>query len=157
MKKILIAYFSASGQTKKVAQKLAKVTGGDLFEIMPAKPYTDADLDWTNSRSRSSIECADRSSRPPLAFKADLSGYDTIFLGFPIWWYRQPPVIDTFVEEHDFAGKTIVPFATSGSSGMGDSDKNIQALAKGGLVKKGKRLPLSISEADLKIWAESQM
>ena len=157
MKKILIAYFSASGQTKKVAQKLAKVTSGDLFEIMPAKPYTDADLDWTNSRSRSSIECADRSSRPPLAFKADLSGYDIIFLGFPIWWYRQPPVIDTFVEEHDFAGKTIVPFATSGSSGMGDSDKNIQALAKGGLVKKGKRLPLSISEADLKIWAESQM
>ena len=122
MSKVLIAYFSASGVTKKLAATLAEATGGDLFEIVPAEPYTKSDLNWMNPKSRSSVEMKDRSSRPAIASKIDnMSSYDAVFVGFPVWWYREPSIIDTFAEEYDFNGKTIIPFATSGSSGIGPS------------------------------------
>ncbi len=120
MSKKLVAYFSASGVTKRVAEQLAQAAGADLFVIEPAVPYTKADLDWTNKRSRSSVEMNDPSSRPEIAGRLDNMGeYDTIFLGFPIWWYVAPTIINTFLESYDFSGKAIVPFATSGGSGLG--------------------------------------
>lgn len=153
-KKVLVAYFSASGVTAKVADRLAKVIGADLFEIKPTQPYTNADLDWTNKKSRSSVEMADRNSRPQIANKvADMSKYDVVFVGFPIWWYREPSVIDTFMESYDFSGKQVVPFATSGGSGMGDSGNIMQKLAPKATVDKGKRFPSGVSEKDLKDWA----
>ena len=153
MSKILVSYFSASGVTKKVAQKLAKVAGADLFEIVPKDIYTPADLDWTNSRSRSSLEMKDKNCRPAISNKiANLKDYDTIFVGFPIWWYREPSIIDTFMEMYDFSNKRIIPFATSGSSGMGQSAYNLQALAKEAKVANGKRLSSSTSEEELKEW-----
>ncbi len=153
MSKILVSYFSASGVTKKVAQKLARVAGADLFEIVPKDIYTPADLDWTNSRSRSSLEMKDKNCRPAISNKiANLKDYDTIFVGFPIWWYREPSIIDTFMEMYDFSNKRIIPFATSGSSGMGQSAYNLQALAKEAKVANGKRLSSSTSEEELKEW-----
>lgn len=153
-KKVLVAYFSATGTTAKVADKLAKATGADLFEIKPAQPYTSADLDWTNKKSRSSVEMADRNLRPAIANKvADMSKYDVLFVGFPIWWYREPSIIDTFMESYDFSGKHVVPFATSGGSGMGDSGSIMQKLAPKAKVDSGKRFPSGVSEADLKNWA----
>ncbi len=119
MKK-LVAYFSASGVTKKAAQQLAKTAGADLFEIKPLVPYTHGDLDWTDKRSRSSVEMNDLASRPEIAERLEnMAEYDTIFIGFPIWWYVAPTIIHTFLESYDFSGKTIVPFATSGGSGFG--------------------------------------
>jgi flavodoxin len=154
-KKVLVAYFSASGVTAKVADRLSKAVGADLFEIKPAEPYTSADLDWTNKKSRSSVEMADKSSRPAIANKvADMSKYDVVFVGFPIWWYREPSIIDTFMESYDFSGKQVVPFATSGSSGMGDSGSIMQKLAPKAKVDSGKRFSSGVSEADLKAWAE---
>ena len=153
MSKILVSYFSASGVTKKVTQKLAKVAGADLFEIVPKDIYTPADLDWTNSKSRSSLEMKDKNCRPAISNKiANLKDYDTIFVGFPIWWYREPSIIDTFMEMYDFSNKRIIPFATSGSSGMGQSAYNLQALAKEAKVANGKRLSSSTSEEELKEW-----
>ena len=153
-KKVLVAYFSASGVTAKVADRLSKATGADLFEIKPAEPYTSADLDWTNKKSRSSVEMADKSSRPAIANKvADMSKYDVIFVGFPIWWYREPSIIDTFMESYDFSGKQVVPFATSGGSGMGDSGSIMQKLAPKAKVDNGKRFSSGVSEKDLKEWA----
>ena len=153
-KKVLIAYFSASGVTAKVADKLAKATGADLFEIKPTKPYTSEDLDWTNKKSRSSVEMADINSRPKIANKVvDMNKYDVIFVGFPIWWYREPSIIDTFMESYDFSGKQVVPFATSGSSGMGNSGSIMQKLAPKAKVDSGKRFSSSVSENDLKSWA----
>ena len=153
-KKVLIAYFSASGVTAKVADKLAKATGADLFEIKPTKPYTTADLDWTNKKSRSSVEMADINSRPKIANKVvDMNKYDVIFVGFPIWWYREPSIIDTFMESYVFSGKQVVPFATSGSSGMGNSGSIMQKLAPKAKVDSGKRFSSSVSENDLKSWA----
>lgn len=125
MKK-LVAYFSASGVTKAAAEKLAKATGADLFEIKPAVPYTHADLDWKNKLSRSSIEMSDHNSRPEIAEKLDsMADYDTVFIGYPIWWYVAPTIVNTFMESYDFSGKTIVPFATSGGSGI---DKSVSEL-----------------------------
>ena len=120
MKKALVAYFSASGVTAKAAETLAQAVNADLYEIQPEKPYTRADLDWTNRQSRSSVEMRDPDSRPAF-FKRplDLEAYDVVFVGFPIWWYVAPTIINTFLESYDFSGKTIVPFATSGGSGMG--------------------------------------
>ena len=119
MKK-LVAYFSASGVTKKTAETLAEAIGADLFEIKPAVPYTRADLDWTDKQSRSTKEMNDPASRPVVAETLDtMAQYDTVFVGFPIWWYVAPTIIDTFLEQYDFAGKTMIPFATSGGSGMG--------------------------------------
>ena len=153
MAKALVAYFSASGTTKRLAGSLAKATGADLFEIVPAVPYTKADLNWRNKQSRSSVEMGDRSSRPAISSKvANMDSYDVVFVGFPIWWYREPSIVDTFIESYDFTGKTIVPFATSGSSGIGDSGENIQALAPGAKVDAGKRFG-SVFVGDLKGWA----
>lgn len=153
-KKILVAYFSASGVTAKVANKLSKAIEADLFEIKPAQPYTSADLDWTNKKSRSSVEMDDRNSRPAIANKvAEMSQYDVIFVGFPIWWYREPSIIDTFMESYDFSGKQIIPFATSGGSGMGDSGTIMQKLAPKAKVDSGKRFSSGVSEKDLKNWA----
>lgn len=153
MAKALVAYFSASGTTKRLAGSLAKATGADLFEIVPAQPYTKADLNWRNKQSRSSVEMGDRSSRPAISSKvANMDSYDVVFVGFPIWWYREPSIVDTFIESYDFTGKTIVPFATSGSSGIGDSGENIQALAPGAKVDAGKRFG-SVFTGDLKGWA----
>ncbi len=154
MSKKLVAYFSASGTTAKVAKKMAEAIGADLFEIKPEKPYTGADLNWQNKNSRSSVEMNDRSSRPAIAVKAaDMPQYDVVFVGFPVWWYREPSIIDTFMESYDFAGKTVIPFATSGGSGLGDSAANMQKLAKGAKVVNGKRFSGSVSSEELKVWA----
>ena len=151
----LVAYFSAGGVTRSVAEKLADEIGADLFEIVPEKPYTNADLDWQNSRSRSSVEMKDRNARPAIASKiVDMSRYDVIFVGSPIWWYREPSIIDTFMEAYDFSGKMIVPFATSGGSGLGDAPKNMQVLAKGSKVETGKRFSAVVSEQELRAWAQ---
>ena len=154
MSKTLVAYFSASGTTAKVAKKMAEAIGADLFEIKPETPYSGADLNWQNKNSRSSVEMNDRSSRPAIAVKvADMPQYDVVFVGFPVWWYREPSIIDTFMESYDFAGKTVIPFATSGGSGLGDSAANMQKLAKGAKVVDGKRFSGSASSEELKAWA----
>ena len=153
-KKVLVAYFSASGVTAGVADRLSKAVGADLFEIKPAQIYTDADLDWHNKQSRSSVEMNDRSSRPAIASKVEnMAQYDVVFVGFPVWWYREPSIIDTFMEAYDFSGKTVVPFATSGSSGIGPSGENMQALAPKAKVLEGKRFSSGVSAEDLKKWA----
>ena len=154
MKRILVAYFSAGGVTAKVAGDMAKAVGADLFEISPERPYTAADLDWTDKKSRSTLEMSDPNCRPEMAAKADVSGYDVILVGFPVWWYREPSIIDTFMESADFSGKTVVPFCTSGGSGLGDSAKNIRALAPGANVREGRRFSSSVSTQELKKWAE---
>lgn len=154
MSKVLVTYFSASGVTKKMAEKLAEATGADIFEIKPEVSYTDADLNWQNSKSRSTVEMKDRSSRPAIAEKLEtMNQYDVVFVGFPVWWYREPSIIDTFMEQYDFAGKTVVPFATSGGSSIGDSGKNMQELAPASKVAAGKRFPNSVSVDELKKWA----
>ena len=158
MSKTLVAYFSASGVTGKVAKNLASAIGADIYEIRPVKAYSKADLNWMDKKSRSSVEMNDRSSRPAIAGKVDqMSDYTVIFVGFPIWWYREPSIIDTFMEAYDFSGKTIVPFATSGGSGLGDSAKNMQALAKGSKVENGKRFGRNASTSELKNWAEKYL
>ncbi len=120
MSKILVAYFSASGVTKKAAENLAQAAGADLYEIRAAVPYNRADLDWTDKKSRSSMEMSDKSSRPAIAdTDAEISQYDTVFLGFPIWWYVAPTIVNSFLESYDFSGKRIILFATSGGSGFG--------------------------------------
>lgn len=122
-KKILIAYFSCGGTTKKAAETIASVTGGTLYEIRPATPYTGPDLDWTDSKSRSSAEMNDPASRPAILGGGNAAeGFDTVFLGFPIWWYRAPQIILTFLDGCDLSGKTVIPFATSGSSGLGRTE-----------------------------------
>lgn len=127
--KTLIAYFSATGTTRRLAESLAEVTGADLFEIKPEIPYTRADLNWMDSKSRSTIEMNDASSRPAVAKKlGNMADYDTVFVGFPIWWYIAPTIISTFLESYDFSGKTIIPFATSGGSGAGRTDSILHAL-----------------------------
>jgi flavodoxin len=156
-KKALVACFSATGTTKGVAERLAGAIGAEFYEIVPAQPYTMADLDWRDKQSRSTVEMADRSSRPAIAGEApDFSDVEVVFVGFPIWWYREPSIIDTFVENNAaaLAGKTIVPFATSGGSGMGDSSDNLQALAPGAKVVEGRRFRGSVSAADLAAWAK---
>lgn len=155
MKRVLVAYFSAEGNTKKVAEKLAGGIQADLFEIQAQEPYTAADLDWQNSRSRSSVEMNDRNSRPEISgFVENMPQYDVVFIGFPIWWYREPSIIDTFMESYDFTGKQIIPFATSGGSGMGKSGKNLAALAKGADVDDGKCFAPGTAEKVLSEWAE---
>lgn len=153
MKK-LVAYFSASGVTKSTAETLAKEIGADLFEIEPKEAYTKADLDWTNSSSRSTVEMKNKSFRPEMVKKTlDLSEYDTIFVGFPIWWYVAPTIINTFGECYNFSGKTIVPFATSGGSGMGKTTEELIPSFKGAKVVEGKVVN-RMSSAELKAFAE---
>ena len=155
MSKVLVAYFSASGVTAKAAAKLAKAAGADLFEIIPEQVYTKADLNWQDKNSRSSVEMNDRSSRPAIKSKIENMGqYDVVFVGFPVWWYREPSIIDTFMESYDFTGKTVVPFCTSGGSGLGSTSSNLQALAKGAKVIEGKRLSSMSTEGSLKKWVE---
>ena len=156
MSKTLVAFFSASGTTKRVAEKLASATGSDLYEIKPAIPYTRADLNWQDKRSRSSLEMNDPSSRPELADKnADVAAYDRIFLGFPIWWYTAPAIVRSFLESYDFTGKTIVLFATSGGSGLGKTAKELSSSCPGAKIVNGQLLNGNPSENALKQWAES--
>lgn len=153
--KTLVAYFSASGQTAKLAKTLAGVTGGDLFEIAPETAYTAADLDWMDKKSRSTIEMKDPKSRPAIAGKvADMAQYDTVFVGFPIWWYQAPRIIETFLESYDFSGKTIIPFATSGGSGMGRTVDELQKLCPNANWKAGKMVN-GVSDKALADWANT--
>ncbi len=154
MSKVLTAYFSASGVTAKVAERLAEAIGAELFEIRPEVPYTNADLDWQDKGSRSTVEMNDRSSRPAINSKVtDMNQYDVIFIGFPIWWYREPSIIDTFMESYDFSGKTVVPFATSGGSSIGASGKNMQTLAMDAKVLEGRCFASNVSGKALADWA----
>ena len=156
--KILVAYFSATGTTASVAEKLAKAIKADLFEIKPEIPYTAEDLNWQDEQSRSSIEMGDRTSRPAIASKIDdISQYKIVFVGSPIWWGREPSIMDTFIESYDFAGKTVIPFVTSGSSDIGDYGANLQALSPNAKVFTGKRFSTSVSEEELKTWADEQI
>ncbi|MBO4667915.1 MAG: flavodoxin [Bacilli bacterium] len=149
MMKELVTYFSASGVTKNLAKRIASVLGADLKEIEPVERYTDADLNWMDKKSRSSVEMKDLSSRPEIKDMGDLSNYDCIYVGFPVWWYREPSIIDTFLESYDFSGKKIVLFATSGGSGINGAIKNCKTL-KGNLnIVDGKRLSSSASDDEL--------
>ncbi len=155
MKKALVAYFSASGVTAKLAERLADAIGADLSEIEPKARYTSADLDWRNKQSRSSVEMNDRSCRPEINRTVDdMAQYDVVFVGFPVWWYREPSIIDTFMEAYDFSGKTVVPFATSGGSGIGDSAANLQMLAAGAKIATGRRFDANTSADKLADWAK---
>ena len=153
----LVAYFSATGTTARVAERLASTLDADLHEIVPATPYSTADLDWRDASSRSSVEMADRSSRPAIAGEAaNIAGYERIWLGFPIWWYREPSLIDTFLEAHDFAGKSIVLFATSGSSGFGQTATEVAGhVGASATIEEGTVLTASSAEADLEAWLAS--
>lgn len=156
MSKILVAYFSASGATAALASRLAAELGADLHEIVPAVGYTSADLDWTDPKSRSSLEMNDRSSRPAVTGRVeDMARYDLIFLGFPVWWYTAPTIINTFLEQYDLTGKTIIPFATSGSSGIGSASRDLAPSCPGAQVKPGKRFPAGAGAQELKRWAQS--
>ena len=155
MSKALVAYFSASGVTAKVAERLAWTIEADLFEIVPEVPYTKADLNWMDEQSRSSVEMKDPGCRPAISSKVENMGqYDVVFVGFPIWWYREPSIIDTFMESYDFSGKTVVPFATSGTSLIGDSGANMQKLAPGAKVVEGRRFQPVVMKTRLASWAE---
>ena len=155
MKKTLVAYFSASGTTAKAAKVLAKAAGADLYEIKPAVPYTRADLNWMDSNSRSSVEMKNKASRPALAdTDARIADYDVIFLGFPIWWYVAPTIVNTFLEHYDFSGKTIILFATSGGSGLGKSASGLKSSAPGAKIVDGRMLNGRMSESDLKAWVD---
>ena len=156
MSKKLVAYFSASGVTKKAAELLAKAAEADIYEIVPKVPYTSADLNWMDKQSRSSVEMRDVSSRPEIADKnAKIENYDTIFLGFPIWWYVAPTIINTFLESYDFSGKTIVLFATSGGSRFGKAVDGLKSsVAENAVIKEGKILNGRLSEDELKKWAD---
>ena len=155
MSKKLVAYFSASGTTAKVAVNLAKALGADIYEIKPAVPYTKDDLNWMNKQSRSSVEMRDKSSRPALAdTDADIAAYDMIFVGFPIWWYIAPTIINTFLEAYDFSGKKVVLFATSGGSGFGKAAESLQTSAPGAEIIAGEILNGNLSEKKLKAFAE---
>ena len=154
--KVLVAYFSASGTTKGVAQQLAEVTGGTLHEIKPEQPYTDADLDWRNKKSRSSVEMQDRKSRPAITDKlTNLQDYDVIYVGFPIWWNTCPTIINTFMEAYDFQGKTVIPFATSGGSSIKKACEDLQAAYPDVKWKEGKLLNRT-SKKDLEDWVKKQ-
>ena len=155
MSKPLVAYFSASGVTEKTAETLAKTINADLFEIEPETPYTAADLDWTDKNSRSTVEMNDLSSRPAIKSKLDdMGGYDVVFVGFPIWWYVAPTIINTFLESYDFKGKTVVPFAMSGGSGMGKTAEVLRKLNTGAKILDGKVLN-GYDAAAMKKWVES--
>ena len=154
MSKVLVTYFSVSGVTKKVAEELAKVEQADLFEIVPETPYTAEDLDWRNQQSRSTLEMKDLNCRPAIKGQVEnMAQYDVVFVGFPVWWGREPSVVDTFLDAHDFSGKKVVPFCTSGGSDIGETAKRIQELVgTAATVDEGTRLGGTVSEADLETW-----
>ena len=154
--KVLVAYFSATGTTKAVAEQLAEVTGGTLHEIKPAQPYTDADLDWRNKQSRSSVEMQDKSSRPAITEKLkSMKGYDVVYVGFPIWWNTCPTIVNTFMEAYDFKGKTVIPFATSGSSDIKKACTDQKATYPDVKWKEGKLLNRA-TKKDLETWVKEQ-
>ena len=153
MSKILVAYFSASGVTARAAQAIAAAVGGDLYEIAPAQPYTAADLDWTNKQSRSSLEMRDPACRPALAAAVEnVEQYDTVYVGFPIWWYVAPTIINTFLESYDLQGKTIIPFATSGGSGMEQVSSHLAPSCVGAKLLLGKVFPSSVTKEETNTW-----
>ena len=153
MSKALVAYFSASGVTAKVAAKLAAAAGADLFEIVPEVPYTKADLNWMSKKSRSSVEMNDPACRPAIASKVeDMGAYDVVFVGFPIWWYTAPAIIRTFMESYDFAGKKVILFATSGGSGFGKAVEQLKACAPKAEIREGKILNGNPSAKELADW-----
>ena len=153
--KTLVAYFSATGVTKGAAQQLAQAAGGTLYEIQPEQPYTDADLDWRNKQSRSSVEMQDKSSRPAIKGKLDnMADYDIIFVGFPIWWYTCPTIINTFIEQYDLKGKTVIPFATSGGSEIDKACNDLKAAYPDINWKPGKLLN-GTSQEELQEWVKS--
>ena len=155
MSKKLVAYFSASGVTAKVAERLSESIGADLHEITPKVRYTDADLDWRDKTSRSSIEMSNPASRPEIErIRDNMKDYDTIYLGFPIWWYIAPTIINTFLESYDLTGKTIVPFATSGGSGMGKTNELLLPSSPGAILAEGCVFKADISKQELVSWAE---
>ncbi len=157
MSKTLVAYFSASGTTAKAAKSLADAANADLYEIRPAVPYTQADLNWMDKKSRSSVEMNDKSSRPALADKdANIGAYDTILLGFPIWWYVAPTIINSFLESYDFSGKKIVLFATSGGSGFGKAVDGLKGSVEADtVITEGRILNGSFSASELKAWVDT--
>ena len=136
--KILVTYFSASGVTARAAKEIASSVGADIAEIKPAVPYTSADLDWMDKKSRTTLESKDENSRPEMAADIDVAPYDTVFVGFPVWWYKEPAIIDTFLESGNFAGKKIIPFATSGGSGIEGSEKHMKKICPSAVWVKGK-------------------
>lgn len=153
--KVLVAYFSASGVTEKAAKAVAKASGGDLFEIKPVKPYTKQDLDWTNKQSRSSVEMSDKSSRPEIAEKcSNMDEYQTVFVGFPVWWYVAPTIINTFLESYDFSEKRIILFATSGGSGFGKTVVELKgSVSDTAVIEEGAVLNHT-NESGIKNWIE---
>lgn len=157
MSKKLVAYFSASGVTAKTARNLAEASGADIYEIKPEVPYTTADLNWMDKKSRSSVEMADKSFRPAIAGNPiDISEYDTVFVGFPVWWYVAPTIINTFLESHDFSGKTIIIFATSGGSGFGNTVSELKtSVSENTVIKEGKILNGNPTVSELKQWLET--
>lgn len=157
MSKKLVAYFSASGVTAKAAKELATAAAADIYEIKPAVPYTKADLNWMDKNSRSSVEMKDKTYRPALADKdADISAYDTVFIGFPIWWYVAPTIINTFLESYDFSGKKVVLFATSGGSGFGNTVKELkESVSDSTVIKEGKILNGRLSKEELAEWIKN--
>jgi len=156
MSRKLVAYFSASGVTAKVAETLSEAIGADIYAIEPEVPYTKADLNWMDKQSRSSLEMKDLSSRPAIKGKCDnMDEYDTIFVGFPIWWYVSPTIINTFLESYDMSGKTIVPFATSGGSGMGKTNEKLQPSCPNSKLIEGKVFKKTVAKDELAEWVNS--
>lgn len=153
MSRKLVAYFSASGTTAKVAEALAEAAGADIFEIQPAVPYTRADLNWQNKKSRSTVEMQDTASRPAIAVKRNnMDDYDTVFVGFPIWWYVAPAIINTFLESYDLKGKTIIPFATSGGSGMGRTNEKLFPSCPGAKLTEGRVFNIDATKSEFTYW-----
>ena len=155
MSRKLVAYFSASGVTAKVAEALSEAIGADLYEIEPEVPYTKEDLDWMDKQSRSAIEMNDPTSRPAIVGKRDnMDDYDTVFVGFPVWWYVAPTIINTFLESYDLTGKTIIPFATSGGSGMGKTNEKLQPSCPNSKLIEGKVFKKSASKSEIAAWVD---
>lgn len=156
MSQTLVTYFSASGVTEKAAKILAQAAGADIYEIQPEVPYTRADLNWMDKKSRSTVEMQNPASRPAISGKVEhMEQYQNIFVGFPVWWYREPSIIDTFLESYDFTGKRIILFATSGGSGLGKTAEGVKKLVPEAKVENGRMLNGRLSEADVKAWVES--
>lgn len=154
--KALVAYFSATGTTKGVAEHIANGLNADIYEIVPEEPYTDADLDYNDNNSRTTIEMNDPDARPAISGSVEnMEQYDIVFIGYPIWWYVAPTIINTFLESYDFSGKTIVPFATSGGSGMGNTNEKLAPSCPGAILMKGKMLNGLLSQEELKAWVKS--
>lgn len=156
MSKVLVAYFSASGITAKLAERLAKAIGADLHEIQPETPYTKADLNWMDKNCRCSVEMKNKSFRPAVANKvANMEQYQVLFIAFPIWWYVAPTIVNSFLEQYDLNGKLIIPLATSGLSDMGNTNQELAASCSGATLKEGKRFSADARAQELKEWAES--